>query len=1315
MKKFLLLLTSIVCFTINGLAQCTPSIQITADNTVICEGATISFTASETNGGPTPLYEWFIGTVSQGAPNGNPMFVTTALNSVNNVVSAQLTSNASCATITQALSNSMQIIVSQGIGAGTIGLSQTICYNTIPADLKELTAATGITGTAVYTWETSVDGATGWAAITGSQSGYAFTTPLTQDLYIRRITTDPSISAPCNTATSNIIHITVGLPLTAGVIGSDQTICAGSVPSTITEITPTTGATGTYTYQWQSDASGSFKNISGVTNATFSPSNLTATTKFQRVDTSGTCGTISNIVTKKVGPILTPGVIGSDQTICKGSVPSTITEVTPTTGATGTYSYQWQSDASGSFKNISGATNATFSPSSLTATTKFQRVDTSATCITPSVLSNTIQIIVSQGIISGAIHSNQKICYNTIPASITDSTIATGIIGTAAYAWETSVDGVTGWSIITGSSESIYTFTTPLTQDLYIRRVTTDSGTPAPCNRVTSNIIHITVGPKLTGGIIGLDQIICAGSAPSTITETTAPTGGTGTYSYQWQSNASGSFINIPGATNATFSPSGLTGDTTKFQRVYTSGTCSTTPSALSNSIQIIVSHGIISGSIHSNQKICYKTIPAPIIDSTKAIGILKTAMYTWETSVDGITGWSAISGSASIYAFTTPLTQDLYMRRITTDPSIPAQCNMATSNIIHITVGPVGPLFTAAVIGSDQTICIGSIPSTIIEKTAPTGGGTYTYQWQSNTSGLFTNILGATNATFSPSGLTITTKFQRIDTSGTCRIASNVVTKTVGPPLTASVIGSDQTICAGSVPATITEVTAPTGGIGIYTYQWQSDASGSFTNIPGATNATFSPSGLTSTTKFKRVDTSGTCGTISNIVTKTFSPKFVTTVDINHPGQACAGTIMLFTATSVNGGATPSYQWYIGSTRVGTNSSTYTYTTALGDNGKYISVQLTPLGICTNKAISTTAQLNIKPSTASTVYISTPLNPTCKGLQTNFTASATGGGTNPIYQWYVIPSGSTIGSIGNPVGTNSSTFSDSNLQNGDSVYVAFTSSLACIFGKNPYPSNKIMMQIGLTSTPKIVEKDTTICADLSKTFNATITQGNTVQWYNNGSLISGATNLSYQTSKGGLYSIQEDNGGCKTSSSLPVTLTIDPCGAFSTSITGPNPIHVGQQNTVYNVYKQKDFTYDWSITGGTFVSRQDTSAVTVDWDSTSHVHSISVTETNSNKVKNTTTMVVSIQITGISTSLAQSGIVLFPNPATDVFYIEMPENGLNVSYEILDITGLSVANGTFTSSTNGQKIPSTFGPGIYQVVLHYNNSVTIGRLSKVQ
>lgn len=229
------------------------------------------------------------------------------------------------------------------------------------------------------------------------------------------------------------------------------------------------------------------------------------------------------------------------------------------------------------------------------------------------------------------------------------------------------------------------------------------------------------------------------------------------------------------------------------------------------------------------------------------------------------------------------------------------------------------------------------------------------------------------------------------------------------------------------------------------------------------------------------------------------------------------------------------------------------------------------------------------------------------------------------------------------------------------------------------------------------------------------------MQWVYNGNIINGATNSTYTASQTGSYSIIEENVACGSPSN-PVTLTIDPCGAFSTSITGPNPITPGEQDAVYSVFNQTGFSYDWSVTGGTIASGQNTNVVTVDWDNTSPTlrtsgqgYSISVTETNTNQQKKTISMNVSGQSTGISKSLSQAGITIFPNPATDAFSIEMPESGLSVSYEILDVTGLSVASGSFTSSTIGQQIPSTFGPGLYQVILHYNNVVTVGRLSKVQ
>jgi hypothetical protein len=71
-------------------------------------------------------------------------------------------------------------------------------------------------------------------------------------------------------------------------------------------------------------------------------------------------------------------------------------------------------------------------------------------------------------------------------------------------------------------------------------------------------------------------------------------------------------------------------------------------------------------------------------------------------------------------------------------------------------------------------------------------------------------------------------------------------------------------------------------------------------------------------------------------------------------PSPICAGTSVTFTATPTNGGTTPSYQWYIGATPVGTNSPTFT-TTSLA-NGNSVTVQMTSNAVC---PVPTTATSN--------------------------------------------------------------------------------------------------------------------------------------------------------------------------------------------------------------------------------------------------------------------------------------------------------------------------------------------------------------------
>ncbi len=77
---------------------------------------------------------------------------------------------------------------------------------------------------------------------------------------------------------------------------------------------------------------------------------------------------------------------------------------------------------------------------------------------------------------------------------------------------------------------------------------------------------------NLTSGTIGSAQTICYNTAPSPLTELTAPTGGTEAYTYQWQfSPDNASWTNIDGATLSGYSPPALS-SSIYYRRTVSSG-----------------------------------------------------------------------------------------------------------------------------------------------------------------------------------------------------------------------------------------------------------------------------------------------------------------------------------------------------------------------------------------------------------------------------------------------------------------------------------------------------------------------------------------------------------------------------------------------------------------------------------------------------------------------------------------------------------------------------------------------------------------------
>ena len=87
-----------------------------------------------------------------------------------------------------------------------------------------------------------------------------------------------------------------------------------------------------------------------------------------------------------------------------------------------------------------------------------------------------------------------------------------------------------------------------------------------------------------------------------------------------------------------------------------------------------------------------------------------------------------------------------------------------------------------------------------------------------------------------------------------------------------AGTIIGDESNCDSYDPSLITEVTSPSGGLGVVQYQWQYENGSGWANLIGTDSATYNPMTITVTTQYRRGARRSPCTTwfYSNIVTKT-------------------------------------------------------------------------------------------------------------------------------------------------------------------------------------------------------------------------------------------------------------------------------------------------------------------------------------------------------------------------------------------------------------------------------------------------------------
>jgi hypothetical protein len=285
-----------------------------------------------------------------------------------------------------------------------------------------------------------------------------------------------------------------------------------------------------------------------------------------------------------------------------------------------------------------------------------------------------------------------------------------------------------------------------------------------------------------------------------------------------------------------------------------------------------------------------------------------------------------------------------------------------------------------------DSTICFGNVVRLNVT------GGT-NYKW-SPASSLSNDSIASPIA--SP---TITTTYKVVSANGTCVLRDSVIIRVPSGPVIPNIsiaVSPSNTVCIGTL---VTFTATATSAGAVPHYQWKVNGVNN-----GTDNSVFS-SILNNGDSVKCILTSTdpcalgvikTSNTIKMNVQATLTPSV--SIDVSPSPNVCAGTNVQFTATPVNGGTTPTYQWQLNGVDV-IGETFATYSSSAFANGDSINVVMTSNANC---LITTTAKSNkIKLNVTNIPAMPAPITGNtsiCAGIAQTYLISAVPGASS--YTW---------------------------------------------------------------------------------------------------------------------------------------------------------------------------------------------------------------------------------------------------------------------------------------------------------------------------
>ncbi len=687
-------------FTVTVSAVVTPTITISANpGNVICAGTPVTYSATITNGGPTPAYQWKVNNVNVG---NAATYTYTPLNT--DVITCVLTSNATCANPVTVTSNSITMTVNPTV-TPTISISANPGNNVCAGTAVTYTATTTNGGPSpAYQWKVN--------NVLVSTSALFTYTPANTDVITCVFNSSANCANPA-TVTSNSITMTV-TPSVAPTItitaNPGTSVCSGT-PVTFTA-TITNGGPAP-TYQWKVNN----VNVGVAASYTYTPANNDVVTCV--LTSTATCAVpatlTSNSITMTVSPNVSPtiNIVASPASpVCAGTL---VTFIATVTNGGPSPSYQWKKN------NVSvGGNTATYITNTLNNNDVITcTLTSSANCASPlTVTSSSITMTVTSAVtptISITASPATTVCPNT---AITFTAAISNGGPSPVYQWKKN-------NVNVGGNQATYTAASIANNDVVTCTLTSNATCASPAV-ITSNTIVMTVLPNVTPAIniaVNTGNIICDGTLATFMA--TATNAGPAPV-YQWKKNN----VNV-GANSSSYALNNLASGDVVTCVLTSNADCASPSTATSNSITMTVNPVVtpsVSIATSPGNIICAGT---PVTFTATAANGGPTPAYQW--TLNG----NPAGTNSDTYSNNSLNDNDVVICTFTSNASCANPATVA-SNTIAMTVNAAVTPAVSVVSYPGDSVCFGA-PAAFFA-TPVNGGNNPSYQWQKNGNPVGTN-----------------------------------------------------------------------------------------------------------------------------------------------------------------------------------------------------------------------------------------------------------------------------------------------------------------------------------------------------------------------------------------------------------------------------------------------------------------------------------------------------------------------------------------------------------------------------------------------